>query len=289
MMVVFPHFEDKNLELWMARPRSVQNGGGARTDDTNVREVDLSEALKNFHIASRQVAANSNGGAPTILLPPILTSSNSATWLSTRGHKKLNSTSAKVSNNNDNDLSKWLAGGNKKSGVLSAAADYSKWLKKTVPTGSCQSSLPGIRVEFPEIPLSAFRRPETERASTMSSTSGSSSDIEKWLQRPGSRNNNNKDEDRNKWLFVSDAAMDVDNDDDDDGLAQWLLVGKSERQVDPVRSGLCSGSSDSKIEEWLLAAAADRDPSIVVIDDENDFDDDVTSGSGYFGTFSNFN
>ena len=56
--------------------------------------------------------------APTILLPPILTSSNAATWLSTRGHKKLGSVASiksRISNDNE-DLSKWLAGGKKRHG-----------------------------------------------------------------------------------------------------------------------------------------------------------------------------
>ncbi len=63
-------------------------------------------------------------------------------------------------------------------------------------------------------------------------TSRSSPDIEKWLKRPDSMNSN-IDEDKSKWLFVSEAAMssmDVDGDDDDiavdedNDLAQWLLV-----------------------------------------------------------------
>jgi len=58
------------------------------------------------------------------------------------------------------------------------------------------------------------------------------------------------------------------------------------RQNEQDPTVFCSGDSSSKIEEWLLAAAADREPSIVVIDD--DFDDDITSGSGYSGSVSNF-
>jgi len=57
MMVVLPHFDDKNLDRWMAKPRPVQNGGGLPTGDNFNQAVDLSEALKNFHIASRQAAA----------------------------------------------------------------------------------------------------------------------------------------------------------------------------------------------------------------------------------------
>ncbi len=60
MMVVLPHFDDKNLDRWMAKPRPVQNGGGLPTGDNFNQAVDLSEALKNFHIASRQAAANAN-------------------------------------------------------------------------------------------------------------------------------------------------------------------------------------------------------------------------------------
>ena len=57
-------------------------------------------------------------GSLTILLPPILTSSNANTWLSTRCQKRLNSSIASTadvkSRKNDNeDLSKWLSGGRK--------------------------------------------------------------------------------------------------------------------------------------------------------------------------------
>ena len=51
-MVVFPHFDDKNLDRWMASPKSNPGIGGIRT------EADLSEALKKFHITSCQAAAS---------------------------------------------------------------------------------------------------------------------------------------------------------------------------------------------------------------------------------------
>ena len=51
-MVVFPHFDDKNLDRWMASPKSNPGSGGIRT------EADLSEALKKFHITSCQAAAS---------------------------------------------------------------------------------------------------------------------------------------------------------------------------------------------------------------------------------------
>jgi hypothetical protein len=37
-------------------------------------------------------------------------------------------------------------------------SDYGPWLRKSVPAGLMESSLPGKRVEFPDLPLSAFRR-----------------------------------------------------------------------------------------------------------------------------------
>ena len=54
--VVFPHFEDKNLDRWMAAPRPVQSVVGIRSGDA--KELDLSEALKRFHIASIKSLAN---------------------------------------------------------------------------------------------------------------------------------------------------------------------------------------------------------------------------------------
>lgn len=130
-----------------------------------------------------------------------------------------------------------------------------------------------------------------------------SSDFDKWLKRPlndnegmsnASYNANSKssviDDDTNKWLLVSNVdvsnSMDVDEDeDDDDGLAQWLLVERSERQKTPALTS--SRPSSSSIEEWLLAAAADREPSIVVIDEDDD-DDEDDANSGFSGDFANF-
>jgi len=54
--VVFPHFEDKSLDRWMAAPGPVQTVGGVRVGTS--KEVDLSEALKRFHIASNKNLAN---------------------------------------------------------------------------------------------------------------------------------------------------------------------------------------------------------------------------------------
>ena len=52
-----------------------------------------------------------SSGSPKVLLPPILMSSNSNTWLSTRCHvKRLGSSPIQTSNSNaSEDLSKWLA------------------------------------------------------------------------------------------------------------------------------------------------------------------------------------
>ena len=58
-------------------------------------------------------------GPLTILLPPILTSSNANTWLSTRSQKRnvnssvVSNVVSKVSKNDNEDLSKWLSGGRK--------------------------------------------------------------------------------------------------------------------------------------------------------------------------------
>ena len=167
-------------------------------------------------------------------------------------------------------------------------SDFSKWLKKSVPAGSSESSLPGKRVEFPDIPLSAFRRPSSiadisssigdisiNTVDKSSLKTANSSENDKWLKNPNS-----------KWLVVPSTSqtMDVDLDDDDedeeeDLMNQWLLVDRNVRKPETAPSGMTSGS----IEDWLLAAADDREPSIVVIDDEFD---DVTSGfSGDFGNF----
>lgn len=109
---------------------------------------------------------------------------------------------------------------------------------------------------------------------------------------------NLNDDDKGKWLLVSktsSASMDVDDDDDDDDneLAQWLLVDRSGSQKDSAKTGPSLVTSNSKIEEWLLAAAADREPSIVVLDnddEEEDYDDfELASGSEFSGKFSNFN
>ena len=124
--------------------------------------------------------------------------------------------------------------------------DYSKWLKKSVPAGSSESSLPGKRVEFPDIPLSAFRRVTVkDEVTPASATSGSSN--EKWLK-------NRLD----KWLAVPTTTtaanqfeiMDVEEEEEeeDENLTnQWLLVERTILNNDPVRCG--SGSSTS-IESW---------------------------------------
>lgn len=149
-----------------------------------------------------------------------------------------------------------------------------------MPAGSSESSLPGKRVEFPDIPLSAFRRQSTISdissnfdAKSSLKTSNSSPEHDKWLKNPNS-----------KWLVVptTSQSMDVDEEEeeeDDDLMNQWLLVERNVSKVETSPTGMTSGS----IEEWLLAAADDRDPSIVVIDDEYD---DVTSG--FSGDFANF-
>lgn len=289
MKFVFPHFEDKNLDRWMMAPKHqvavpvVQQGGVSRPN----QDLALSEALQRFHIASCKTALSGATGAscsPTILLPPILMSSNANTWLSTRSHKRVNSNSSQfksvvsANSNAEKDLSKWLVGSKKAKSLENLSEDFSKWLKKSVPAGSSESSLPGKRVEFPDIPLSAFRRVTLEdKVTSSAATSGSKN--EKWLH-------NRLD----KWLAVPTTTtnqfevMDVEDEeeDDDDNLTnQWLLVERTILNNDPVRFG--SGSSTS-IESWLMSAAADRDPSIVVISDDED-EDDIKSG--FSGNFAN--
>ena len=124
--------------------------------------------------------------------------------------------------------------------------DYSKWLKKSVPAGSSESSLPGKRVEFPDIPLSAFRRVTVKDEATPASATSGSINNEKWLK-------NRLD----KWLAVPTSTttnqfeiMDVEDEEEeeDENLTnQWLLVERTILNNDPVRCGF--GSSTS-IESW---------------------------------------
>jgi hypothetical protein len=148
--------------------------------------------------------------------------------------------------------------------------DFSKWLKKSVPAGSSLSSLPGKRVEFPDIPLSAF----THKTETASATAISSDSNDKWLAQH-----------LEKWLCTPTSsqmqeAMDTGDEDEEveeSTINQWLLVERTVKN-EPVEPG---HSSCGSIEEWLMAAASDREPSIVVISD----DDDVISG--FSGDFAN--
>lgn len=136
----------------------------------------------------------------------------------------------------------------------------------------------------------------------MSGVKKNSSDIDKWLKRPevksndvnkSDNNNDDVEDDKNKWLLVTSAAvatssMDVDSDgddvdNDDDELTQWLLIGRSPSRKEPVKSDIASVSSKGSIEAWLMSATADREPSIVVIDEDfntdSEFDADFDTES----------
>jgi hypothetical protein len=270
MKFVFPHFEEKNLDRWTMASRDppMLQGGVSRPS----QDLVLAEALQRFHIASSK--NQSKSGSLTISLPPILLCSNANTWLSTRGpmrtttsgssvDKSTSCSSVAVDKSNTNDLTKWLAGSSTQTND-NISEDFSKWLKKSVPAGSSESSLPGKRVEFPDIPLSAFRRNNNHQSSSNETSSVKTESLnDKWLKNP-----------HNKWLAAptptSSQPMDVEEEDEDDLLAnQWLLVERNIRQSEPMTSG--------SIEAWLMAAASVREPSIVVIPDDDE-DDDFTSG-----------
>ena len=157
-------------------------------------------------------------------------------------------------------------------------ADFSKWLKKSVPAGSSLSSLPGKRVEFPDIPLSAFTRkattpPPVKATTPVTGTTPESNDkwlaqrFEKWLSAPTTSQ-------------IQEAMDTGDEEDEVPDVNPWLLVERTVKS-EPVRSG---SSSCGSIEEWLMAAASDREPSIVIIS-EDDNDDVISGFSGDFASF----
>ena len=140
-----------------------------------------------------------------------------------------------------------------------------------MPAGSSLSSLPGKRVEFPDIPLSAFTCQATSSVKASESDSGDkllSQRLDKWLSTPTSSQ-------------IQEAMDTGDEEEVDDlaGINQWLLVERAAKS-EPVGSGLGSCGS---IEEWLMAAASDREPSIVIISEDET--DDVISG--FSGDFAN--
>jgi hypothetical protein len=70
----------------------------------------------------------------------------------------------------------------------------------------------------------------------MSTKAENSTDYDKWLRRPDTR----------QWLVVATASMDVDDviddDFDDDDLSNWLLVNPNRRSEEPSGSGTFSRS-----------------------------------------------
>ena len=137
--------------------------------------------------------------------------------------------------------------------------------------------MPGKRVEFPEIPLSAFTRkattPPPVKATTTPVTATTPESKDNWLAQGFE-----------KWLSTPTTsqiqeAMDTgDEEYEVPDVNPWLLVERTVKS-EPVRSGSCGS-----IEEWLMAAASDREPSIVIIS-EDETDDVISGFSGDFASF----
>lgn len=252
MKVNIPYFDDNSLDRWILAPKEQGKVQKVSKDPAQ----DLAEILKRFHIDSCK-ASPTSGQSPKVVFPDVFTTSQTNDWLSSPSHKKF-----KSSNHTSEDLSKWLVGSIKKETVTKTTTDYDKWLIKSAPSASVESSLPGIRVEFRMLPLSAFMSQNENRIDDVTATS---------------RRHNSPARERNynQWLAApsqSSLPMETEEDDESNLLSQWLLVDGSRKNEVVVGSSNYPGTS---VEEWLMAAASDREPSIVLISDDES--DDVLS------------